>query len=93
MFTEDLEAVLRLAIGVRDCLVVAYDSTAYPAPVAVLLPMLQTKFCRVLSMLRTANWRLSSKFVFGCVGRSLSIRGPRLLRFCAARCRAGRSSR
>ncbi len=35
---EDLEAVLRRQPGVRDCLVVAYDSTAGPAPAAVLIP-------------------------------------------------------
>jgi long-chain acyl-CoA synthetase len=34
----DLEAVLRRQPGVRDCLVVAYDSAAGPAPVAVLIP-------------------------------------------------------
>ncbi len=35
---EDLEAVLRRQPGVRECLVVAYDSTAGPAPAAVLIP-------------------------------------------------------
>ena len=35
---QDLEAVLRRQSGVLDCLVVAYDSTAGPAPAAVLIP-------------------------------------------------------
>jgi long-chain acyl-CoA synthetase len=35
---HDLEAVLRRQPGVRDCLVVAYDSAAGPVPVAVLIP-------------------------------------------------------
>jgi long-chain acyl-CoA synthetase len=35
---EDLEAVLRRQPGVRECLVVAYDSTAGPTPAAVLIP-------------------------------------------------------
>ncbi len=34
---QDLEAVLRRQPGLRDCLVVAYDSAAGPAPVAVLI--------------------------------------------------------
>ncbi len=38
---EDLEAVLRRQPGLRDCLVVAYDSTAGPAPAAVLIPEAQ----------------------------------------------------
>ncbi len=35
---DDLEGVLRGQPGLRDCLVVAYDSTAGPTPVAVLIP-------------------------------------------------------
>jgi long-chain acyl-CoA synthetase len=35
---QDLEAVLRRQAGLRDCLVVAYDSAAGPAPAAVLIP-------------------------------------------------------
>jgi long-chain acyl-CoA synthetase len=35
---QDLEAVLRRQAGLRDCLIVAYDSAAGPVPVAVLIP-------------------------------------------------------
>jgi long-chain acyl-CoA synthetase len=34
---QDLEAVLRRQPGLRDCLIVAYDSTAGPTPAAVLI--------------------------------------------------------
>ena len=55
---QDLEAVLRRQPGVRDCLVVAYDSAAGPAPAAVLISDDADDICRARSTPPTANWRL-----------------------------------
>ena len=88
---EDLEQVVRTQPGVRDCMVVAWESPRGPEPVAVVILKDGAEDTGLTQILSAANRGLQNfnRFAASCAGLSINFPATPWASCCAARSQSG----